>query len=107
MSIASPELASGISHAANACAPADTGNDVEISQAVAAYTAQLFSGEVALELVRDAEFGDQSFLVAVQAHGTVDQLIDKSDQWHRNLHSVAKGQAYLYGLSIFPLDESK
>jgi len=77
-----------------------------VIEAVRDYTAGIFDGEARVEVVFDPEFGDRSFLVSVKAHGTVDQLIDKSDAWHRNLDAIALDMSSLYGLSIIPLDES-
>lgn len=70
------------------------------------YTRQLFSAEPRVSLVFDPEFHDRSFRVAIQCHGCVDELVRKSDRWHRFLDQAAGRFSHLFSLSVTPLDEA-
>ncbi len=69
--------------------------------ALLAVTRQLFSGEVTIEHVSDPEIhGEEYFVFRAAASGTLDQIVAKYDEWHRQLPRLAPGNESMFRLSI-------
>lgn len=80
---------------------------VEVHNKVVAFTKAIFSREPRIDAVQDAEFGDSSFVVTVEARGDVDELVALNDRWHRGIRDVAQELAIHYALSLVPVDDPK
>jgi len=78
---------------------------VQNTKFVQDFTEKIFSAGATVAVVRDPEFDSRSLVVSVPCHGSIEELVEKSDRWHRELPSVAKELTPLFSLSIVPLDE--
>lgn len=69
---------------------------------VAAFTAELFPGEMTVEMRVDPEIPDDLYLVfEVDCTGSVDQIVARDEQWHRRLGSLARKWPGLFCLSVY------
>jgi hypothetical protein len=84
--------------------PVDPCDTLEITERVKALTRDIFSSEATVTVGKDPEYHDRSFIVSVACGGSIDEIVAKSDRWHRQLHLAAKNLTPLYSLSIIPHD---
>jgi hypothetical protein len=80
---------------------------LEASEAVRRFTSALFDGDVCIKTTFDPEIDNRMQVVTVAARGTIDELANKCDFWHRHLHETARNFTSLYALNIIPLDETE
>ena len=78
---------------------------VQNTKFVQDFTEEIFSAAATVAVVRDPDYDNRSLVVSVPCHGSVEELVEKSDRWHRELPSIARELTQLYSLSIVPLDE--
>ena len=76
-----------------------------MNEAVRLFTASLFNGKITIATTFDPEIDNPMQVVTVETRGTVDELANKSDLWHRHLHEAAGDLTCSYALSIIPLDD--
>jgi hypothetical protein len=69
---------------------------------VTRFTQAIFPGPVRIEPARDSEFGDRCFQVYVEATGSVEELLELNDRWHRDLVRSGVDAAESYCLSLVP-----
>jgi hypothetical protein len=73
----------------------------EILEQLATETERLFSGEVRVEVVRDAELPALlSFVFSITAVGSMRKILDRYTEWHRMSLRIAGEQADLFTLSV-------
>ena len=74
---------------------------LKLTYQVAALTAELFRGEIGVEINIDPEIkGDVCLLFQVSARGDVDEIVALDEQWHWRVLSVAPRWPGLFSLSI-------
>lgn len=68
---------------------------------VAAFTSELFPGDLAVEIRVDPEIADDLYFVfEVRATGSLEEIVARDEQWHRRLVSIGRDWPGLFRLSI-------
>lgn len=68
---------------------------------VAAFTAELFPGELKIRVKNDPEIADDLYFVfAVRATGDVDDIVCRNDLWHRRVMQIEAKRHGLFRLAI-------
>jgi hypothetical protein len=68
---------------------------------VGEFTQRLFNGAVSLAAELDPETNEELVAVSVAASGSVQELVAKNDQWHREIVGIA-GSEHPFRLIIDP-----
>ena len=78
-----------------------TDDAIILRDQVLAITQDLFNGQVQVVEASDPEIlGDTHFIFRVVAHGTLDELASKHDEWHRRLRDIATSFPGIFRLAI-------
>ncbi len=65
-------------------------------------TQRLFGGRVSIDREEDPEYPDQYFVVSIQAVGTIEELVAKTDAWHRAIREALGDRISDYRLLVDP-----
>lgn len=78
-------------------------DDLESSEEyrdVLAMTQRLFPGPVGVRREHDPELPEEYVVFDVHAHGTLDEIMIRDLEWHRECGKIAPVAWFLYGLAI-------
>lgn len=70
-----------------------------------AMTQRIFPGQVDVRREQDPEFPEEYVVFAVEAHGSLEEVMARDAAWHRECGKLAFPSPHLYGLDLIVDDE--